>query len=96
MIYTKKSLLEILEKYEDHDFLVGSLWSKFDVEYQIAEVQSDLGYVDGVTQEVINKFNASKFWDDYSAELDHLMEQDNQYYNDELYTKVLEKLKEEN
>lgn len=96
MIYTKNQLLEILEKYDDHDFLVGSLWSKLDVEYQLAEIQSDLEYEEGITQEAIDKFNIYEFWDDYSAELDNFMDNDTSAYNEELYTAVQNKLKELN
>ncbi len=94
MIYTKNQLLEILEKYDDHDFLVGTLWSKLDVEYQLAEIRSELEYTDGVTEETIDNFNSYDFWDNYARDLDHFMEHDNSAYNDELYTAVLTKLKE--
>lgn len=94
MIYTKKQLLEILEKYDDHDFLVGTLWSKLDVEYQLAEIQSDLEYTDGVTEEAIDNFNSYDFWDNYAKQLDWLMDSDNSAYNDELYHAVLTKLRE--
>ncbi len=96
MIYTKNQLLEILEQYDDHDFLVGTLWSKLDVEYQLAEIQSDLEYEEGITQEAIDKFNTYEFWDNYARDLDSFMEHDNLAYNEELYTAVQNKLRELN
>ena len=75
MIWTKKDLLNVLEQYSDEDVLVGELWTKLDVELNLADLFSDLKYGDrsgskGVSKEALGRFNVEDFWSEYQDELD--------------------------
>jgi hypothetical protein len=94
MIYTKKSLIEILEQYKDDDILVGTLWSKFDVEYELAEVGSS-AELEGIDPEKIAKFDVEGFWNSYFENLDADYDQDTAYQSGELYGEIVERLKRE-
>lgn len=92
MIYTKKSLIEILDKYKDDDILVGTLWSKFDVEYELAEVASSAEF-EGIDPEKVAKLDVEAFWNSYFENLDKDCDQDTAYQSGELYGELVERLK---
>lgn len=92
MEYTKKDLLEVLQHYKDDDIIVGTIWTKEDVEYQLAEIQSDLTYLEGITQEDVDSFPIEDFWNDYAGELGRFMENDTSAYNEELYSAIIDRL----
>jgi hypothetical protein len=95
MIYTKKLLIDILEKYSDEDVLVGTLWSKFDVDYELAEIASSAEY-EGVDPTEIEKLNVSDFWNSYFEKLDKDYDQDTSHQSGELYFALVNHLKGEN
>lgn len=93
MIYTKNQLLEILEKYDDHDFLVGELWSKLDVDDRISEIKEDPdGYE--VDPASLDRFNSYNFWDDYSGEFDGIFDRSISYNYDTMLDAIVDHLKE--
>ena len=91
MIYTKKLLIEILNKYNDDDILVGTLWSKFDVEYELAEISSSAEY-EGIDREKIEKLDVVEFWNGYFENLDRDYDQDTAYHSGELYSALVDVL----
>lgn len=92
MIYTKKLLIDILDKYKDDDILVGTLWSKFDVEYELAEVASSAEF-EGIDPAMIEKLDVEGFWNSYQENLDRDYDQDTAYQSGELYGELVEHLK---
>lgn len=95
MIYTKKALVEILEQYEDEDILVGVLWSKFDVEYELSEVASQSDF-EGIDQTKLEAFSAEGFWNSYFETMEKAYDSDIAWQSGELYSAIVERLKGEN
>jgi len=93
MIYTKKLLIDILDKYTDEDILVGTLWSKLDVEYELAEVASSAEY-EGIDPEKIAKVDVEGFWNSYFENLDKDYDVDTSHQSGELYFALVQHIKE--
>lgn len=93
MIYTKKLLTEILARYADEDILVGTLWSKLDVEYELAEVASSAEY-EGIDPEKVAKVDADGFWNSYFENLDKDYDVDTSHQSGELYFALVNYVKE--
>ena len=92
MIYTKKLLIDILDKYTDEDILVGTLWSKFDVEHELAEVASSAEY-EGIDPEKIAKVDVEGFWNSYFENLDKDYDVDTSHQSGELYFALVQHIK---
>lgn len=92
MIWTKKDLLNVLSQYKDDDVLVGELWTRLDVEYNLADI--DPSY-DNVNQDELEKFNVEQFWDEYQDELDRSFEHSISQNNMEMFYAIQKRLEGE-
>tara|TARA_R110001606_G_scaffold354873_1_gene505609 strand:- start:1484 stop:1774 length:291 start_codon:yes stop_codon:yes gene_type:complete len=92
MQWTKKELLDVLEQYKDEDVLVGELWTKLDVEYQLAEISSNLDW-ENVSEEDVTNLDVESFWNDYVPAMDDNFEHSTSENNNDLYIALLDFLK---
>jgi hypothetical protein len=92
MQWTKKELLDVLEQYKDDDVLVGELWTKLDVEYQLAEISSELDW-ENVSEEDVTNLDVESFWNDYVSTMDDNFEHSVSENNNDLYIALLDFLK---
>jgi hypothetical protein len=92
MIWTKRDLINVLSQYKDDDVLVGELWTKLDVEYNLADI--DPSY-ENISQDRFDKFDVDKFWDEYQDELEGNFDHSISENNMEMFYAIQRHLQEE-
>lgn len=92
MIWTKEQLQEVIDRHDTADIFVGVLWSKKDVEYELAEF---IAPSEGISDEARDNFDIDQFWEEYSNVIDDDLDNHISYTNLEMSYQILRQLKGE-